>query len=369
MINIRYHIVSITAVFLALGIGVALGSTFLDRATVDVLDRNIRSAENRIKATNEENDQLTQQLAQSKNRDTSLITTGSETLVADQLADVPVLAIAAPGVEKDDIDAVRLMLEHTGADFRGTVLLSDKLAFRDADDDLARRLELTDPTVDELRTAGTSAVTDALAAAGAVPAEPGEDDGTTTTTAPGSTGTSEPGAPSSTVPQTSTTVASTTTTEPERQAGEEPQLDGKQPAAITALIDRGYLKLTPGDGYTSDDPILETEGYRYVYIGGPNLDAAQNDVLMSILPAEGDALPATVISATQVVQDDEPAVPTVVARVRASDPLRKRYNTVDNTDTFAGLTAMLFTLDDMGSVVPGQYGQAAGATAILPPSP
>ena len=31
MINLRYHIVSITAVFLALGIGTALGGTFLDR--------------------------------------------------------------------------------------------------------------------------------------------------------------------------------------------------------------------------------------------------------------------------------------------------------------------------------------------------
>ena len=35
MINLRYHIVSITAVFLALGIGLTLGSTFLDRVTVD----------------------------------------------------------------------------------------------------------------------------------------------------------------------------------------------------------------------------------------------------------------------------------------------------------------------------------------------
>ena len=52
MINIRYHIVSITAVFLALGIGVALGSTFLDRVTVNVLDDQISSAENRIRETN-----------------------------------------------------------------------------------------------------------------------------------------------------------------------------------------------------------------------------------------------------------------------------------------------------------------------------
>jgi hypothetical protein len=35
MINLRYHIVSLTAVFLAIGIGLAFGSSFLDQATVD----------------------------------------------------------------------------------------------------------------------------------------------------------------------------------------------------------------------------------------------------------------------------------------------------------------------------------------------
>ena len=62
MINIRYHIVSITAIFLALGIGTLLGSTFLDRATVDQLDRNIRNAEARIADTEQENGRLEEEL-------------------------------------------------------------------------------------------------------------------------------------------------------------------------------------------------------------------------------------------------------------------------------------------------------------------
>ncbi len=41
MINLRYHIISITAVFLALGIGLTLGSTFLDRVTVDTLESQL----------------------------------------------------------------------------------------------------------------------------------------------------------------------------------------------------------------------------------------------------------------------------------------------------------------------------------------
>ena len=48
MINLRYHIVSLTAVFLAIGIGLTLGSTFLDRATVENLNGQLESLETRL---------------------------------------------------------------------------------------------------------------------------------------------------------------------------------------------------------------------------------------------------------------------------------------------------------------------------------
>ena len=51
MINLRYHIVSLTAVFLALAIGVLLGGTYLDKYTVDQLDQSITNAEERIRET------------------------------------------------------------------------------------------------------------------------------------------------------------------------------------------------------------------------------------------------------------------------------------------------------------------------------
>lgn len=346
MINIRYHIVSITAVFLALGIGVALGSTFLDRATVNVLDSQISSAEHRIKATNEENDRLNQQVSESRERDASLILVGSESLLADELTDVPVLVIAAPGVDDDAVSVLGTILERSGADFRGTVELSDDLAFTgDPDTDLAVDLGLATPDATALRTAATSSITGALLAAGI----PLNDDGTTRTEADGTT---------------TTTVAEGS--EPGCCTSQPP--DGDEPGAITVLRDRGYLKVRPGPGYTDDDPILETTGYRYVYLGAPDLDEAENQVLMSVLPATGPALPATVVSASQSAPAaDETLIPTVVARVRASDELLARYNTVDDTQTFAGLVATVFTLRDMGEVDPGQYGQADGASSVLPP--
>ena len=105
MINFRYHIVSITAVFLALGIGTILGSTFLDRYTVDQLDRNIRSAEERIDDTEAENRRLEERLDASTARDLAMIA-ASEVYFGGLLTDRPVLIVAAPGVEQGTLDAV-----------------------------------------------------------------------------------------------------------------------------------------------------------------------------------------------------------------------------------------------------------------------
>jgi hypothetical protein len=349
MINIRYHIVSITAVFLALGIGVLLGSTFLDRATVNVLDSQIRSAENRIRATNAENDRLNQQVSDSRERDASLILVGSETLLDDELNDVPVLVVAAPGVDQDAIDVLSTILQRSGADFRGTAQLSDDLAFTgDADADLATDLGLPKADADALRTAASSSITGALLGAGI----PLDDDGTTQTEADAAT----------------TTTTNVDGAEPGCCTSQPP--DGEEPAAITALRARDYLEVTPGPGYAEDDPILETTGYRYVFLGGPDLSESENQVLLGLLPSTGPALPTTVITASQSAPaKDEVLIPTVVARIRESDDLLARYNTVDDAQTFAGLVATVFTLRDMGEADPGQYGQADGATAVLPPPP
>ena len=41
MVDFRYHVVSLVAVFLALGIGIVFGTTVIDRALLDNLDSNV----------------------------------------------------------------------------------------------------------------------------------------------------------------------------------------------------------------------------------------------------------------------------------------------------------------------------------------
>ena len=239
------------------------------------------------------------------------------------------------------------------ADLRGTLVLRDRFASgTESDDELAAVLGLEDPTPVELRAAATEALGEALADAADVAGDEevgGADDATTTT---------DEGA------------ATTTTTEP---ADESPSPgEGTEPEAITALRDRGFVDVVPGPAYADDDPLLEERGYRYVFVGSAEPEPADTDLLLALLPdgVDADVLPAVVVASTPAPPEDgEELAPTVVRRVRDDDLRSKRYSTVDDLDTFAGLVATSFTVADLGSVEPGHYGQAEGASAVLPPAP
>lgn len=58
MINFRYHVVSLVAVFLALAVGIVMGSTVIDRAIVDGLRNRIDTANKNTEEKRAENDQL-----------------------------------------------------------------------------------------------------------------------------------------------------------------------------------------------------------------------------------------------------------------------------------------------------------------------
>ena len=62
MINFRFHLVSLVAVFLALALGVVMGSTVIDRAIVDRLSSQIDSVKKRADAERADNRALRDQV-------------------------------------------------------------------------------------------------------------------------------------------------------------------------------------------------------------------------------------------------------------------------------------------------------------------
>jgi hypothetical protein len=326
MINFRYHIISITAVFLALGIGLAMGTAFIDKATVDGLERQLDSIEgqnNNLAATNDE-------LRAELETDGRLFEQAGPQLLAPHLADVPVLIIAARGIDEDAVDAASAAVGAAGARLGGTLWLTRRLLLDDADErsDLATILGLgVDPDdaagADRLHRSLSARLGALLAAAGAP--DPSGDAGTDPTPPP-------------------------------------------EPELLVGLRNEGFVELEapPTDpGFA----VLPERGVRYVVVSGSG--AAVPDELV-LLPTLGRLVandPVPVVAAVPSPDDEQSDADAVdlVTAVRENDELRQLVSTVDNLETFAGRVAVVLTLEHAGVGQVGHYGVADGAEALVPP--
>ncbi len=147
MVNFRFHLVSLTAIFLALGIGIAVGATVVDRATVDFLERRLEGVEQRLDDTDTENDQLRRDLGTWS----AFADQARDEAVAGRLEGVPVLVLAVQGIDRRPVDEFRQTLAAATASVQGTVWFTSKLRL-EKDEDAAALADLTEDDFDaELR--------------------------------------------------------------------------------------------------------------------------------------------------------------------------------------------------------------------------
>src|SRR6266498_1155572 len=90
MINLRYHIVSLTAVFLALGLGILAGTTVIDQKVVSGLRLNSRALRNDLNDLRGNMADIQRQLAEWNEIGTS----NSSSLLQGQLAGRSVVMVA-----------------------------------------------------------------------------------------------------------------------------------------------------------------------------------------------------------------------------------------------------------------------------------
>src|SRR3954447_10538139 len=149
MLNLRYHVISLVAVFLALGIGVLMGVTVVSRGVVDQLQRRLDGVEASDSRTRKENSRLSGQL-QTWDR---FVDQGRTELLAGQLRGVPVLLVGVDGIDRKSVGDLRSGLEAAGANVQGTIWLNDKLNLRSQADAnaLAGALGLAVDTPDVIR--------------------------------------------------------------------------------------------------------------------------------------------------------------------------------------------------------------------------
>lgn len=108
MINFRYHVVSLTAVFLALASGVVLGAGFLDQTDDDG-------------ATNAPTDSAVSSFNAGYAASTAPL------LAKDRLKGRSVLVMTAPGAQAADVKGVRGAIEQAGGTVVGEIELTSKL--------------------------------------------------------------------------------------------------------------------------------------------------------------------------------------------------------------------------------------------------
>jgi hypothetical protein len=307
VINFRYHVVSITSVFLALAIGLVLGTAALNGPVANDLNSRVtdlRTANNQLRG------QVSDLDRQVQGRD-EFVKQVAPTLLANQLTGKTVLLVALPGASDANQQGVRDMLGFAGASVTGTLgFTADFVDPTRSDDALDLATRLTPPGVAALPTNN-----DGVQTAGALFGR-----------------------------LFATGKANVTD------------------AARTALVAGfGGLKFVE-----ASSPVGPADAV--VFVGGTPLTGREADrrnanvhMLVSQLAASFDR---AVLAAPTAAGDGN-----VVAAVRGDDTLATRVSTVDTAGSAEGqLAAVMATAERFGGKA-GHYGAGDGATAPVPTLP
>ncbi|HEX5947690.1 MAG TPA: copper transporter [Acidimicrobiales bacterium] len=331
MINFRFHIVSLTAVLLALGIGLVLGTTFLDDATINGLKSQLDGLEHDLDNAEARNDAQQERLDAFEEEASQLDEQLGERLYRGQLEAEPVLVIATEGVDESWVDGVMRSLTQADADVLGVWWLTERLTLDEESElsDLSAALELSTSDADRLSRNLAMQLGDVLFGAVDVPAEVGLAD------------------PAQTSPA--------------------------EPAPLARLRDAGFVRYQLPDGVEGDVVRLPVSGLRVVVVAGPDATVPVDDVLVPVLADLAADGPMPVVATQPTVRTgddvDEAREPRLVSAIRDDDTLRERISTVDNLDTVSGRAATVLAAVDAvpGAPTIGRYGTGDGADRRLPP--
>ena len=313
MINFRFHIVSLIAVFLALALGIVMGATVVNRAIVDRLNSRIDTVEKNANARKTESDQLRGQLGQLN----GYIDGTKDFAVAGRLDGSTLATIATRGVDADAVKQTVTLAQQAGARAPGIIWLEGKLTLSDADAlrQLGELLGKTGQNAKATRDEAWNALASRVAI-GAGAAANGRD-------------------------------------------------------LLAALADGGFISFeSVGNQGANFSPDSFSGGdVRVLLIDGTNGQINGNEVLAPLSNALVANRMRLVVGEVFAEKDGGPKRGAVLAPVRGSDGLKQTVSTVDDVDVVEGRVASVLALADLNRNVVGQYGYGAGATKSAPEWP
>lgn len=309
MINLRFHVVSLIAVFLALGLGILMGVTVIGQGTVDSLQNRLDSVERSVGRADKENGRLSSELQQWE----KFAEQGRAQLLSSQLSDVPVLVVGVDGVDRKPVDGLRNELVTAGAKLEGTLWLTPKLNLSNQSDAnaLAQALGVPDDTPDVLRATAFSRLANVLSGAGD---------------------------PTGVIPAL-------------RQAGFIDFEQAPSPPGVTTTS-------APGPG------VIPLPGTRTVVVSGAGARLDDETMLMPFMVQLG--MNGAPVLGAEAGQDTPGGRAIFVGLLRDSNLTSERVSTVDNLESFIGQAAGVLALAEMGRAPAGHYGVGPGAQRLLP---
>jgi hypothetical protein len=357
LIDFRYHLVSIVAVFLALAIGIVLGSTELQGGTISVLSTANNSLHSQLNAASDERDAYEAQdnAAQSFLQDSEPLLLGSGHLLAKD----KIVLITEPGAPSSVTSGVKTAATDAGASVIGQVALQPSFnnlsaatasTLSTTNETLASNAGLVLPTADDQQAPSQQQAAQLIA-------------GTILrNTAQPSTSQAGPGQPGRSVgpPQ------SVGPTQPTGSG--QPTASGSPPStAAAATLLGGYAKA----GFITLSGTLASRANVAVIVTSGTVPAngasdPTNEVLVAISQVFAQASQATVVAGA-TTPSGQPG--SAVAVVRASD-VASLLSTVDDADTVQGqVTVMQAVAVQLAGGKPSSYG-ISGASSMSPnPAP
>ncbi len=309
MINLRYHIVSLVAVFLALGMGIVMGSTVIDRVTVDALNARLEAVRNSTNGIRDDNGRLRDQVKQGED----FAETTRDQLLRGHLRGVRVMVVAVAGVDREPIEELRDTLVTAQATVEGTIWFTSKMRLA-GDGDVRALAAALDLPVDRPEVVRRQALSRLI-----VPRDPSASD----------------------------------------------------PSPLASMSAAGFVTYdpppVPPSPSTSVPPTLATlplAGTRYVVVSGAGAEVGDDLVAVPFVQASSQA--AGRVVAAEAGQDTQGGRAVFVGLVRGDAVVSTRVSTVDNLESPMGQTATVLALEELGVPRFGHYGVGPGAQRILP---
>jgi hypothetical protein len=307
VINFRYHVVSLAAVFFALAIGLVVGTAAFNGPAAEQLGDQVDSMSRQNTALRDENNHL-------KDEAENVEKFAAESipyLVDDKLDGKRILLITTSDADKDYIDGMLEALDVAGAKVTGRITLLKKFVDPASKEEL---LDLADLTVP-----------------------------------PGVTG----------LPANSNGVETSSALLAAALVDRSPPMSADdRRKVITAYRDAGYLIPSP-------EVIAAAEAAETVLLltGAPyaEKDASRLNGALKFVVEQFDKSGPLVVAGSSTGGDGN-----LVVQVRGDSTLSKQVSTVDNAASPQGRAAALLALADQMKGTTGHYGVGSGASGLLP---